>query len=301
MPLYTYINLFTDFGFKRVFGQEPNKNLLISFLNTILPDHHQIKDLEYTQNEHQGGNAEERKAIFDVACTSSTGERFVVELQRTKQIFFKDRSIYYATFPIQEQTIKGKWNFELTAVYSISILDFVFDEPKLKNDVVHCVQLKDQDNDVFYPKLTFYYLTMPNFTKTLDQLETLQDKWFYTFRHLHEMQDIPKNFGEHIFTDLFKTANFATMTTDERYHYEGSLKLLRDQTNVLDFAVKQALEEGLALGLEEGERRGMLLGEQKGMALLQKAALKMHGRGVGVADIAADLEVGVAVVQAWLA
>ena len=81
----TYINPFTDFGFKKLFGEEPNKELLISLLNTLLPDHHQIEDLEYTRNEQQGSSQLDRKAIFDLSCTSPTGERFIVELQKTKQ------------------------------------------------------------------------------------------------------------------------------------------------------------------------------------------------------------------------
>ncbi len=141
-----YVNPFTDFGFKRLFGEEPHKELLISFLNTLLPERHQIQDLQYTKNEYQGFSSIDRKAIFDLSCISSTGERFIVELQKAKQNFFKDRSLYYATFPIQEQAIKGEWDFKLAAVYTVGILDFVFDEDIQAHDkaVVHTVQRSQQ-------------------------------------------------------------------------------------------------------------------------------------------------------------
>ena len=189
----TFINPFTDFGFKKLFGEEPNKDLLISFLNTLLPERHQIQDLQYTKNEYQGVSIVDRKAIFDLNCVSTTGERFVVELQKAKQNYFKDRSLYYATFPIQEQAQRGDWDYRLAAVYTVGILDFVFEEDQKAHDqtVVHTVQLKNQQGQVFYDKLTFIYLTLPHFKKTVDELQTLQDKWLYVFRHLSKLQEVP--------------------------------------------------------------------------------------------------------------
>ena len=125
-----YVNLLTDFGFKRVFGSEPNKQLLIDFLNTLLPAHHQIQELSYRSTENLGNTPVDRKAIFDIycqgQCQGQNGERFIVEIQKAKQNFFKDRSVFYASFPIQEQALQGDWNFQLAPVYSIGILDFIF-------------------------------------------------------------------------------------------------------------------------------------------------------------------------------
>ena len=119
----TYINPLTDFGFKKLFGEEPNKDLLISFLNTLLPERHQIAELQYTKNEYQGVSPVDRRAIFDLNCMSSSGERFIVELQKVKQRYFKDRSLYYSTFAIQEQAKQGDWDYKLSTVYTIGILD----------------------------------------------------------------------------------------------------------------------------------------------------------------------------------
>ncbi len=137
-----YINPFTDFGFKRLFGTEPNKDLLIDFLNQILPARHKIQDLTYSDKEHLGLNEIDRRAVFDIYCTNKTGDKFIVEIQRARQIYFKDRSVYYSTFPIQEQAIKGEWNYKLSAVYTVGILDFIFDDDRDSPDVLHLVQLK---------------------------------------------------------------------------------------------------------------------------------------------------------------
>ena len=241
-----YVNPFTDYGFKKLFGEEPHKALLISFLNTLLPEKHQIEDLQYSRNEQQGAMVMDRKAIFDLSCVSPSGERFIVELQKAKQNYFKDRSVYYATFPIQEQAKRGDWDYKLSAVYTVGILDFVFDEDRAESDdsVVHQVQLKSQYGEVFYDKLTFIYLTLPNFKKTLAELKTTQDKWFYIFRHLHEMDAVPDELQEKIFLQLFEVAQLARFDPAERKAYQDSLKYYRDLKNVTDTAWEEGREEG---------------------------------------------------------
>jgi predicted transposase/invertase (TIGR01784 family) len=144
-----YINPLTDFGFKKLFGSEPNKDLLIDFLNQVLPEKHKIKDLSYAKSEQLGIAVSDRKAIFDLYCIGESGERFIVEIQKAKQNWFKDRSMYYASFPIQEQAKKGDWDFRLKPVYTIGILDFIFDEHKDQEEILHLIELKNQDCEVF--------------------------------------------------------------------------------------------------------------------------------------------------------
>ncbi len=225
----TYVNPLTDFGFKKLFGEEPNKDLLISFLNTLLPAHHQIADLKYTKNEYQGITPIDRRAIFDLSCMSTTGERFIIELQKVKQQYFKDRSIYYSTFAIQEQAKQGDWDYQLSTVYTIGILDFLVDDQARKT--IYYAQLKDQDNQPFFDKLHYIYVVLPRFTKGLDELVTLQDKWLYTFRHLAEMSDVPSPFTEAVFRHLFAIAELARFDPKDRQSYEESLKYLRDLRN----------------------------------------------------------------------
>jgi len=239
-----YINPLTDFGFKKLFGVEPNKELLIDFLNQLLPTVHQIKDLTYTKNEHLGGSEYERKAIFDLYCESQSGEKFIVEVQKAKQNFFKDRSVYYSTFPIQEQAKKGDWDFELSAVYTIGILDFVFDDHKDQNEILHTVKLKDQNGNLFYNKLTYIYLELPKFTKSDTELQTGFDKWMYVFRHLANLQNRPDILQERVFEKLFEIAEIAKFTPKEKEQYEESLKYYRDLKNVVDSSKEEGKIEG---------------------------------------------------------
>lgn len=266
-----YLNPLTDFGFKKLFGEEPHKDLLISFLNTLLPERHQIAELQYTKNEYQGISPTDRKAIFDLNCINQAGERFIVELQKVKQMFFKDRSIYYSTFAVQEQAQRGDWNYKLEAVYTIGILDFVMDDDQY--EVVYHAQLKDQLNRVFYDKLNFIYLVLPRFQKSAEQLETLQDKWLYVFRHLHELEDVPDTLHEDIFQRTFAIAQLSQFTPDERKAYEDSMKYYRDLKNSYD----TAHQAGLAEGLELGEQIGLEKGERLAM---QKVVLNLRASGL---------------------
>ena len=242
-----YINPFTDYGFKRLFGEELNKDLLLDFLNELLKEEQgQIKDLTYLKTEQLGTTEVDRKAIFDLYCENEKGEKFIVELQKTKQNFFKDRTVYYSTFPIREQAKRADWDYELKAVYTIAILDFVFesdkkDEKKFRYDV----KLTEQEtNEVFYDKLTFIYLEMPKFNKTVDELETRFEKWLYVIKNLNKLDRIPEKLKEKIFDKLFESAEIAKFTTEQIRSYEDSLKYYRDIKNSIDTAKEEGKIEG---------------------------------------------------------
>ena len=234
-----YINPFTDYGFKKLFGEEPNKDLLLDFLNELLKEEQgQITDLTYLKTEQLGASDIDRKAIFDLYCENKKGEKFIVELQKSKQNFFKDRTVYYSTFPIREQAKRADWDYELKAVYTIAILDFIFDSDKNEPDKFrYDVKLTDiETKKVFYDKLTFIYLEMPKFNKTIDELETRFDKWLFVLRNLNRLDRVPDKLKEQIFEKLFETAEIAKFTPDQVRSYEDSLKYYRDLKNSLDTA-----------------------------------------------------------------
>jgi predicted transposase/invertase (TIGR01784 family) len=242
-----YINPFTDYGFKRLFGEEANKDLLIDFLCELLREEQgEIKAITFLKTEQLGSTEIDRKAIFDLYCENEKGEKFIVELQKTKQDFFKDRALYYSTFPIQEQAKKGSdWNFELKAIYTIAILDFVFEEDKQDADKYkYFVKLSDiETNKVFYNKLTFVYLEMPKFKKSLEEIETHFEKWLYVLRHLNELDKIPAKLTERIFKKLFDVAEIAKFNREQLMAYEDSMKYYRDLKNSFDTAKKDIRRE----------------------------------------------------------
>ena len=231
-----YVNLLTSFGFMRVFGSEANKRLLVDFLNTLLPNHHQIESLSH--------NLSNRKAIFDIYCQGANGDRFVVELQKAKHNFFGDRSSFYASFPLQEKVGRGEWNFELVPIYSVGILDFVFKDHRNEETIIHTVERKDQNREVFHNTLKFIYIELPKFNKTIDELETRQDKWLYLLRHLPEIEGKPKPFQVPLFLQLLKVTEIANLSREEQDSYQSSLKYYRDMINVIETARQEGYEEG---------------------------------------------------------
>ena len=251
-----YVNPYTDFGFKKLFGTEINKDLLISFINSLLHGREVVKDLTYLNTEHLGISETDRKAVFDVYCENEKGEKILVEMQRGIQQYFKDRSLYYAAFPIREQGQKGEWDYQLKAVYIIGILNFTFDKDN-DNYFHHEVQLLDnKTKEVFYDKLTFIYLEMPKFNKTEDELTSMFEKWLFVLRNLSRLMERPKALQERIFTKLFEAAEIAKFTKLEYDSYEESLKAYRDWKNTIDTEKKISWEEGHEKGREEGFEEG---------------------------------------------
>ena len=243
-----YINPFTDFGFKKIFGEEASKPLLLDFLNALLPEKDKIVSLTFKNNAQLGQSEFDRKAIYDIYCENEKGEKFIVELQKAKQNYFKERTIYYSTFPIQEQAEKGEWNYNLKAVYCIGILDFTFDdyesEPE-KSEVIHTIKLKNQKGKTFYEKLTYIYLEMPNFKKIESNLITRIEKWLFFIKHLEDFQTIPTIFNDEIFSKAFEKAEIAKYGKNELDIYENSLKIYRDLKGVIDTAYDEGKIEGI--------------------------------------------------------
>ena len=247
-----YVNPYTDFGFKLLFGTPVNKDLLIGFLNALFRGEQEITDVTYLNAEQLGRAEWDRKAVFDVYCENVKGERFIVEMQKARQKYFKDRSVFYSTFPIREQAKVGDWDYELKSVYTVGVLNFVFDEDKDDEEYYHHeVKLMDVGRkEVFYEKLTFIYLEMPKFRKREEELETLFDKWMFVLKNLATLLDRPAALQERVFKRLFETAEIARFSESEIRDYEESLKNLRDLGNVLNTAKEEGRKEGRKEGIE---------------------------------------------------
>lgn len=270
-----YINPFTDFGFKKIFGEEASKFVLIDFLNALLLQTNKIVDLSFKNTEQLGQTDNDRKVIYDIYCENEIGEKFIVELQKAKQNYFKERTIYYSTFPIREQAEKGEWNYNLKSVYCIGILDFTFDdyeESPEKNEVVHTIKLKNQKGNIFYEKLTYIYIEMPNFKKTESELTSRLDKWLFFIKNLEDFQNMPAIFSDEIFTKAFEKAELAKFGAVDLDNYENSLKIYRDLKGVID----TAFDEGKTEGKFEGKIEGKIEGRLEEKAEIAKA-LKENG------------------------
>ena len=285
-----YISLLTDFGFKRIFGTAMNKDLLICFLNSLFNGKQVVKDVSYLNPEHVGDVYTDRKAIFDVYCEGENGEKFIVEMQNAYQTYFKDRSLFYSTFPIREQAPKGSdWDFKLNHVYTVALLNFnmnedAFDQEKIR----HHIQLCDTaTHKIFYDKLEFIYVEIAKFNKTLGELETLYEKWLYALKNLYKLTQRPKELCDKVFDRLFEEAEIAKFTPLEMREYEASKMAYRDIKNSIDTAKQEGKQEGLAEGMEKGMEKGIEIGKAEGMekGMNQKAldiARNMLADGVDI-------------------
>jgi len=241
--LSRYINIYTDFAFKKVFGTEANKDLLISFLNQLmgLTGDSEITDVTYLNPEQLGDNINERRAVYDVYCSTGNGEHFIVEMQKAKQDHFKDRALYYSSFAIREQGTKGSilkpWDYKLMPVYVVGILNFVMDEED--EEVITRVTLKDDRNREFNKNLQFIFIEMPKFTKEETELKTFLDKWLYVIKNISRLDDKPQALTEGIFKKLFDVAEISQFSKLDRAEYEESLKVFWDFTNVLSTAERK--------------------------------------------------------------
>lgn len=286
-----YAELLCDFMFKRLFGSEANKDVLIGFLNMLLEDS-DIVDVDFIPTEHLGETEDDRKSIFDISCRCSDGKTFIIEMQRGRQKHFRKRAIYYTTYPINEQgrdarekyvkdIAAGKedarfdWDYDLKPVTVVAILNFRFshEETWPEDRCRSSYRLREDSNhEEMTDTLRFVFLELGRFNKRIWELDTIFDKWMYLLKHMHEMVEIPHEFSDSLFTRLFLLAKIGNFTPEELKQYKNSLENMGDFNNIIHTAVEEAemrghatgLAEGLERGREEGEAEGFVKGREEG-------------------------------------
>lgn len=240
-----FIDPYTDFGFKKIFGWDGNVDLLIDFLNTVLRPVQRIVNLTYLNTEQPGLIKGERKAVFDTYCEDEAGNKFIIELQRIKEEFFKDRSLFYSTIPIRGQAKSGEWNFKLKQTLIICIMDFVFDD-YVSDEMIHEVTLIDKvSGKVFNENLAFWYLEMPKFKKKISDLENRREEWFFILNNLSLLQEIPLSLkSDPIFNKLFMEAEISNYSEEQAEAYYASMKDRWDRFAIEETARKEGKREG---------------------------------------------------------
>ena len=256
-----FINPFTDFGFKHIFGREMDKDILIEFLNDLLEGEHTIMDLRIMNNERLPETEQGRKVIFDIHCETDKGERIIIEMQNREQPHFKDRALYYLSHSVVEQGIKGTWDYELAAVYGVFFLNFTLDEEnrpnnnrnegKFRRDIV----LADRETgQVFNPKFRQIYIELPRFNKEEEECETDFERWIYVLKHMDTLDRMPFKARKAVFDKLLEVADVANLSKDERILYDEALKRYRDYKNTIDYAEEKGVEKGIKIGKTEEQR-----------------------------------------------
>ncbi len=274
-----YLNLMTDFGFKFVFGRE---DVLIDFINETLrdePGFEPVTSLEFLDKEAKRLR-EERGVVYDLMCTTDSGKRFIIEMQRDNQAYFINRSLYYVAKSIVAQGEKGRaWKFDFDAVYIIALLDFKYPVlgPKLRTDAMICTLDTHQP---LTDRVRFIYIQMPNLGA--DDWRDCKSDFeliIYLIKNIENMQAIPFATPGTLFDKIGNYAEYAALSDDERIEYDFNLQGYRDQVNTIDYA----REEGLARGRQEG----IGIGRQEGIGIGRKEeqiAIARSLKALGVSD-----------------
>src|SRR5882762_3986359 len=264
-----YIDPLVDFAFKKIFGSEPNKDLLIAFLNEVFRGRKHIVDLVYNKNEHPGDLKDEGAAIFDLLCTGERGEKFLIEVQRGRQGNFKERALFYTSRLISDQAPKGRrseWAYNLTEVYLVALLEDFTLQISPGTEYLHDICLCNRETGkIFYDKLGYIYLELNKFVKEDSELESDLDRWLYVLKNMSRMDKIPVYLRKPIFEKLFNIAEYSNLTKEEKTMYDSSLKYKWDNKNVLDYALNEGREAGRQEGIKEGIKEGRQEGIKEGM------------------------------------
>ena len=257
-----FVNPFTDFGFKRIFAQEINKDIVIDFLNCLLDDERTVANLTFKNPEILPEVEEKRKIIFDVYCESNDGTQFIVEMQNREHVNFRERTLYYLSQAIARQGERGSdWKFSLKAVYGIFFVNFrLTDLPsKLRTDIV----LADREtHEQFSDKMRYIFLELPSFDKEESECATDFERWIYVLKNMETLNRLPFKARNAVFKKLEEIVDIAALSKEERMKYDESIKVYRDQLAVMEFERQKGLAEGLEKGLAEGIEKGMEKGKE---------------------------------------
>jgi predicted transposase/invertase (TIGR01784 family) len=247
-----FVDPLSDFGFKKIFGRSGSTEALKDLLNSLLKLDKPVIAIILITTEQVGDLKTDRKAVFDIHCKDEEGNLFIIEVQKLKEEYFKDRSVFYSTFPIRSQGERGEWNFELKKTYAICILEFCFDDTHPQK-VIHEVKLIDlSTKEIFYDRLTFLYVELPKFIKKETELITREDKWLYVLTNLTNLNEMPLSLlGDSVFNQFFMDARKAHLTELELQAYYANKKVEWDEFAIKETAMKDGKAEGKAEAIEE--------------------------------------------------
>ena len=271
------INLLTDFGFKRMFGTEPYKKNLISFLNAFIkPYFGSVTDISYRPTEQLGLLPNEKMLVFDVYCETQEDDKVLVEMQKASQEFLKDRLIAYSARTISNSLVKGDRRYNFPPVISIILVDFEIPELKGKDDFMMHVTLKDDENKIFSEKVTFILVDLTKFAAKMNfgQLTDERRKWCYAIKNMWRMTDTDIPTEDKIFHELYEDCKISKLSDMEKKEYEKSILEYDDVKDTLDYHRRLAKAEGRAEGKTEGTAEAKL-----------QIAVKMQKAGIDMATI----------------
>ncbi|WP_456088735.1 PD-(D/E)XK nuclease family transposase [Parabacteroides sp.] len=222
-------------------------------------------------------------------------------LQKSRQKYFSDRVLYYASFAIQQQSmivkerlekepdevVRKRWNYQINKVYVVCILNYVMDPSRPDKYRWDVVRMDRELKVPFSETLNEIYIEMPKFVLPLSECDTLYKKWLYVLNNIEIMERLPKELNNQIFRKLKSIVEVERMTPDQRLEYELSLSVERDLSAALDTSFEDGMEKGLEKGKAEGMKHGIEKGKEEGKAEEQRLiATNLKKQGINIETIA---------------
>lgn len=271
--LAPFVNLRSDVGFKAVFADRNNKDILIGVLNQILPPEARIEDIkEYSDREQRRDVPYGKKTVLDLVCVDRDERTFVVEMQASEEDFFFERCVYYASGLYHLELSDGVRYKGLRPVYVVSFLNYRLrhdDESLWDTDhfISHWRFTEKRTGMVADQTISVIFVEMTLFTKTLEECVTEFDRLFYIFKNSEGFQRIPEWIEEAggISRRLAEACEVAAFDKEKKLKYEIDKMNEWDIQAQKEYAVRKGLEEGLQKGLQKGLREGLREGREEGL------------------------------------
>ena len=269
--LAPFVNLRSDVGFKAVFADRNNKDILIGVLNQILPPEARIEDIkEYSDREQRRDVPYGKKTVLDLVCVDRDDRTFVVEMQASEEDFFFERCVYYASGLYHLELSDGVRYKGLRPVYVVSFLNYRLrhDDESLW-DTDHFISnwrfTEKRTGMVADQTISVIFVEMTLFTKTLEECVTEFDRLFYIFKNSDGFQRIPEWIEEAggISRRLAEACEVAAFDKEKKLKYEIDKMNEWDIQAQKEYAVRKGLEEGLQKGLREGREEGLEQGREE--------------------------------------
>ena len=309
----TFANILYDEAFKVVLTEPSNRQLLIKLIEFFVPEK-TISALTLNDKEQHGLIMSDKNVNFDLYCTTDQGESFIVEMQFSSQESFRDRALYYATYPIRSQVVerlkairdldqKGtrRMDYSLSPVYVISILNFKMnheDESTLEGEMLSRYEIRSRaSGEKMTDALHFIFLELGRLPWKRDEEEkcvSLLEKLAFSLKYGHLLKERPENFQEEVLRMIFEATAFANMNEETLRKYNAVMTTELDIIARREYARKEGLEEGmaegrakgLAEGRAEGRAEGLKEGLEKKAEAIREIARNLVSKGMPLKEIA---------------
>ena len=275
MVAQRYVDLLTNSGFKALFGDESNKDVVMLIINEFLPPHRRVKEIFYQPTEQQGPVPESSKEChYDFMCRSDDGTMFIVEMQRYHEDAWFKRCVTYASRAYDRQNKKG-YDYDVPPVYLIGLMGTKIRHPDKefwRDCYISEYTFREKScGDLLAETIFIIFAELADFRKRVDECETSQDRMLYILKNLGRLRNRSAWLQNEIYTRLFAACEIGRFTDDKRLIYETEMYDEKRIIGERKGCYNAGLEEGLGRGREES---------------LAATVQKMYSKGMNVEAIA---------------